>query len=60
MVIDEGLLKRFKALVAGQGQPDERDFAAALISLDRHTQQLFNEVSDLRGMIENLTVPTEG
>ena len=32
--MNEVLAKRFKDLCQGRGQPDERDFAAALLELD--------------------------
>ena len=34
MALNERLTARFWGLLAGLGQPDERDFAAALLELD--------------------------
>ena len=42
--MNEVLVQRFKDLCQGRGQPDERDFAAALLELD-------GAVADLSGRL---------
>ena len=44
--MDEGLAKRFKDLCQGRGQPDERDFAAALLALDSAGIELQAQVAE--------------
>ena len=45
--MDERLAKRFKDLCQGRGQPDERDFAAALLAIDADVAKLSVQVSSI-------------
>ena len=53
--MDEVLARRFKDLCQGRGQPDERDFAAALLALDGAVAELSVRVSNIEAA---LAVPT--
>ncbi len=55
--MDEGLAKRFKDLCQGRGQPDERDFAAALLALDGAVAELSVKVSNIEAALA-VPVPT--
>ena len=48
MALDKRYIRQFKALCAGQGQPDEREFAAALLTLDRAVDDLSAKVARQR------------